>query len=189
MKPIAFKRSRFRLKRFLDALHQFSVQNLSSGNPLPVVVGDTAHHDPVDLADEGEEEIEIPDDSLARLQAGLSLYATFASFNGFDGFDTADGQYVEVPCLDDDDCDEPMIPRRRRTKKYLEAVENSVADECSSFGFCISLAADKVEIEAMGMSDVSGECELGPMVEPNLLSDAMRRWVKSFLIPIRGEKR
>lgn len=82
----------------------------------------------------------------------------------------------------------PLIPRRRRTKKYLEAVENSVADENSSFGFVISLDGDTVEIEGMGMSDVSGECELEPMAEPNLLSDAMRRWVKSFLIPKRGEK-
>lgn len=193
MKPMIFKRSRFKLTKFLDALHRFSVQNLGNGNPLPVVSGETVYHDQFDLAealaDEGQEEIEIPDDSLGRLRAGLTLYSPYAASNGFDGFDCADGQHIDVPCLDEDEeCDEPMIPRRRRTKKYLEAVENSVADENSSFGFVISLDGDKVRIEAMGMSDVIGECELVPMVEPNLLSDTMRRWVRSFLIPKRGEK-
>lgn len=194
MKALSFKRSRFRLKRFLDALHKFSVQNLGNGNPLPAVSGDTVYHDPLDLAEalaaDGHEEIaEVPGDSLGRLEAGLSLYGQFAAFNGFEGFDCADGQHVDVPSLDDDeDYDEPVIPRRRRTKKYLEAVENTTADESSSFGFIISLDGDMVEIEARGMNDVSGECELEPMAEPNLLSDAMRRWVRSFLIPKRGGK-
>jgi len=193
MKAMTLKRSRFRLKRFLDALHKFSVQNLGSGNPLPAVSGDTVYHDPLDLAEalcaDGHEEIaEIPGDSLGRLDVGLTLYGQFAAFDGFDGFDCADGQHVEVPCLDDDESDEPMMPRRRRTKKYLESVENTTADECSSFGFVISLEGDMVEIEARGLNDVSGECELEAMAEPNLLSAAMRRWVWSFSIRRRGGK-
>ena len=194
MKPITVKRSRFRLTKLLDALHKFSVDHLGSGNPLPVASGDTVFHDPVDLAEalaaEGEEDIEIPDDSSRRLEVGLTLYGQFAAFNGFDGFDCADGQHVEVPCLDDDEeCDEPVMPRRRRTRAFLEKMENTTPDECTSFGFIISLDSDMVEIEARGMNDVSGECELEPMAEPNLLSDAMRQWVRSFLIPKRGEKR
>jgi hypothetical protein len=189
-----FKRSRFKLTKFLDALHKFSVQSLGNGNPLPVAVGDTVYHDLLDLAEalaaEGDEGSEVPDDSLDRLEAGLSLYGQFAAFNGFDGFDCADGQHVEVPSLDDDEeCDEPMMPRRRRTRAYREKVENTTADECTSFGFVISLDGDRIQIEAMGMSDVSGECELAPMVEPNLHSDPIRRWVRSFLIPKRGGKR
>ncbi len=115
---------------------------------------------------------------------GLAVFAQFAAFNGFDGLDCVDGQHVEVPCLDDED-DEPGLTRRR-TKKYLEAVENTTADECGCF--VIWLNGDTVEIEARGMSDVSGDCELEPLAEPNLLSNGMRRWVRSFLIPKRGGK-
>ena len=118
---------------------------------------------------------------------GLPVFGQFAAFNGFDGFDCVDGHHVEVPSLDDED-DEPGLPRRRRTRKYLEAVENTTADECGCFGFVISLDGDTVEIEARGMSDVSGDCELEPMAEPNLLSEAMRRWAGSFLFPKRGVK-
>lgn len=194
MKPITIKRSRFRLKAFLNALHTFSLEHLGNGNPLPAVTGDTVYHDAVDLAEdlaaEGWEEIEIPDDSLGRLKAGLPLYGQFAASNGFDGFDCADGLHIEVPCLDEDEeCDVAVMPRRRRTKAFLEAVENTTADECTCFGFVISLNGDSVKIEAMGMSDVSGECELVPLAEPNLLSDAMRRWVRSFMAPKQGGAR
>src|SRR5947209_1588840 len=114
MKPITVKRPRFRLTKLLDALHKFSVDRLGSGNPLPVALGDSVYHDPVDLAEalasEGEEEVEVPDDSLRRLEVGLTLYGQFAAFNGFDGFDCADGQHVEVPCLDEDEeCDDPIM--------------------------------------------------------------------------------
>lgn len=43
--------------------------------------------------------------------------------------------------------------------------------------------------EARVLSDVSEACELEPMVEPNLLSAAMRRWVRSFSTSKRGGKR
>jgi hypothetical protein len=194
MKPITTKRSRFRLKAFLNALHKCSLEHLGNGDPLPVVSGDTVYHDALDLAEalaaEGEDEIEVPDDSLGRLAAGMTLFAPYACFNGFDGLDCTDGQHVELPCLDEDEeWDEAVIPRWRRTRAYRLKVENTVADECSCFGFVISLTADKVEIEAMGMSDVSGECELVPMAEPNCLKDAMRRWVRSFMAPKQGGAR
>ena len=193
MKPLTFKRSKFKLKGFLAALRQFSLDHWGNGEPLPGVSGDTVYFDTGDLAealaqDEGFEE--IPDDSLARLELGLPLFGPFALFNGFDGFDCVDGQEVEVPDLDDEEeDDEPPVSRRRRSKDYLEAVANTPCDECTGFGFVISLDGDKVRIDAMGMSDVSGDCELEPMVEPNLLSDAMRRWVRSFMAPKRGRTR
>jgi hypothetical protein len=111
-------------------------------------------------------------------------------FNGFDGFDCVDGQEVEVPDLDDEEeDDEPPMSRRRPSKDDLEAVENTTADDCTCFGFVISLSGDKVRIDAMGMSDVSGECELQPLAEPNLLTGSMRRWVRSFMAPKRGGTR
>ncbi len=192
MKPLIVNRSRFKLAEFLDTLHRFSLDNLGDGNPLPGVSGDNVYHDDIDLiealsSDAGEEFAAIPDDSLGRLEMGIQVFGMFAAFNGFDGLDCVDGQHVEVPCLDDED-DEPGLPRRRRTRKYLEAVENTTADECGCFGFVISLVGDTVEIEAKGMNDLGGDCELEPMAEPNLLSDAMRRWVGSFLFPKRGGK-
>ena len=188
-KPMTFKRSRFKLAEFLAALHQFSVQHLGNGDPLPGVSGDIVYHDDADLAealsDEGEDFGDIPDDSLARLNKGLALYAGVAASNGFDGYDCVDGQEVEVPNLDDEDeDDEPVRPRRRRTRRFLMAVQNTPCDECTSFGFVISLTGDTVEIEPKVMRDVDGDCELEPMVEPNLLSDAMRKWVRSFLFPV-----
>ena len=86
-KPMTFKRSRFKLTKFLAALHQFSLQHLGNGDPLPGVSGDIVYHDSVDLAearsDEGEDFGDIPDDSLARLKQGLSLYGLGAAFDGF----------------------------------------------------------------------------------------------------------
>jgi len=186
MKPLTIKKSRFKLKKLLDDLHGFT----GEGNPLPAISGDIVYHDYVDLAealasDLDEDFGEIPNDSLKRLEAGLPLFGYFALFNGDNGFDCIDGQEVEVPCLDEEDEfeeDEPRLPRRRRTKKYLEMVENTICDECTSYGYVISLDGDTVEIEAMCMRDVTGDCELEMMLEPHLLGDAMLQWVKSFCI-------
>lgn len=192
MKPFTVKRSRFKLVAFLDALHRFSLDHLGDGDPLPGVSGDIVYHDPIDLtealsSDAGEGVASVPDDSLGRLEMGLPVFGQFAAFNGFDGFECVDGRHVEVPCFDDED-DEPGRPRRRRTKKYLEQVENTTADECGCFGFVVALNGDTVEVEARGLSDQGGDCRLEPLAEPNLLSEAMRRWAKSFLIPKRGRK-
>lgn len=193
MNSITIKRTQFRLKAFLAALERFSLDHYGNGEPLPGVTGNAVYFDAVDLAealaqDEGFEV--IPDDSLARLELGLPLFGTFALPNGFGGFDCVDGQEVEVPDLDDEEeDDEPQVSRRRRTRQYLEAVANTPCDECTAFGFLVSLIGDKVEVEAKAMRDLDGDCELEMMLEPNLLSDAMRTWVRSFLIPKRGGAR
>lgn len=193
MKAMTFKLSKFRLKKFLAALHQFSPE----GNPLPGVSGDIVRHDSSDLAEDlssdvGEEFGEIPADSLARLEMGVPLFGFIAVFTGDSAFDCIDGQEVEVPDLDDEEEEEdefeeePRLPRRRRTQRFRSQIENTPCDECTSFGFLISLTGDKVEIEPKVMRDVDGECELEMVLEPNLLSEAMRRWARSFLIPKRG---
>jgi len=148
MKSLTFKLSKFRLTKFLAALHQFS----PDGDFLPGVSDDIIYYDSTDLAEalaEGEDFEMIPDDSLARLQMNLTLFGYFALFNGDDGFTCIDGQEVEVPYLDDeeDDDDQPSLPHRRRTKKYHEAIENTTCNECSAFGYVISLDGDTVEIE------------------------------------------
>ncbi len=192
MKELSIKRSKFKLTQFLDALHKFSLDHFGDGNPLPVVSGGTVYPDDLDLidalaADEDRSVEEIPRSSLERLDLGLEVFGFFATANGFDEFDCADGEQVEVPNLDDEEEDAEEEPRRR-TKQYLEMVTNTVCDECTAYGYVISIVGDTVKIDGMCMRDVSGDCELERMVEPNLVRDAMRRWVNSFLFPERGEK-
>lgn len=159
MQPLSVQRTRIDLVALINSLHRFSLNHGGDGNPLPVVVGDTVHHDPVDLAealaDHSEETVEAPDDSLARLEAGLTLYGTFAQLDGFDGIDCADGNRVRVRCVED-------------------------ADECMAFGVVISLVGDTVEIEPRALNDVSGECELETLTEPRI-SGRLRRWVRTFM--------
>ena len=195
MKPLSIKRSKFKLMQFLDALHNFSLDHFGDGNPLPVVSGGTVYSDDLDLidalaADEDRSVEEIPRSSLERLDLGLEVFGFFAISNGFDEFDCADGEQVEVPNLDDEEEEEDAEEEpRRRTKKYLEMATNTICDECTTYGYVISIDGDTVKIDGKCMRDVSGDCELERMVEPNLVSDAMRRWVNSFLIPKRGGQR
>lgn len=190
MKQLSIKRSKFKLTQFLDALHKFSLDHFGDGNPLPVVSGGTVYPDDLDLidalaADEDRAVEGIPRSSLERLDLGLEVFGFFAISNGFDELDCADGEQVEVPDLDDEEEDAEEEPRQR-TKKYLEMAANTVCDECTAYGYVVSIDGDTVKIDGMCMRDVSGDCELERMVEPNLVSDAMRRWVNSFLFPKRG---
>jgi hypothetical protein len=191
MKQLIIKRSKFNLTQFLDALHNFSLDHFGDGNPLPVVSGGTVYPDDLDLidalaADEDKSVEEIPRSSLERLDLGLEVFGFFAISNGFDEFDCADGEQVVVPNLDDEEEEEDAEEEpRRRTKKYLEMAANTICDECTTYGYVISIDGDTVKIDGMCMRDVSGDCELERMVEPNLVSDAMRRWVNSFLFPER----
>jgi hypothetical protein len=161
VQPRSVRRTKIDLVALLASLHRYGLKHGGDGNPLPVVVGDTVYHDPVDLAealaDDDEETLEVPDDSLARLEAGVTLYGTFAQFNGFDGIDCADGSRVRVRCVDDG------------------------ADECMSFGILISLVGDAVEIEPRALSDGGGECVLDPLLDPKI-SGRISRWVRTFLI-------
>lgn len=188
MKPLIIKRSRFRLKEFLDALHAFSLEHAGGGNPLPALSGGTVYCDTIDLiealaSDEDEGFEVVPDDSLERIEMGLSIFGHFGLCNGWGGFDCVDGQEVEVPDLDeeeDTEDEEPEQPPRQRTKRFIDAVNNTPCDENSSFGYLIRLHGDTVEIEGYRLSDISGEGELERMLEPNLLSYPMRRWMRSF---------
>ena len=100
MKTFVLKRSRFKLDTFLAALHGFSVQHMGDGNPLPGVSGGIVYIDFIDLiealaSDTDDEYDDLPDDSLARLEMGLTLYAQFAAFDGESAFDCADGTRVD----------------------------------------------------------------------------------------------
>jgi hypothetical protein len=185
MKAMTFKRSQFNLAKFLAALDEFSREHAGGGNPLPGLSGGTVYFDTIDLiealaSDKGDGFEDVPDDSLGRLEMSVSIFGYFGLCNGWGGFDCADGQEVEVPNLDEDEDEEPEEPRRRRTKKFIEAVNNTPCDENSSFGYLIRLNGDTVEIEGHRLSDLSGEGELERLLEPNLIGDVMRRWVKTF---------
>ncbi len=159
MELFTYARSRFRLGDFLSALHRFALTNGGLGNPLSVVVGTQVVHDAIELAealaDESEEVGAIPDDSRARLEAGLTLFAPFTMFDGFVGLDCADGSRARV--------------------------REDEADECLTFGFVFSLVGDTVEIEGRELSDVTGDSELRSMSNRDRIGNRMRRWVRTFV--------
>ncbi len=192
MKRQVFSRKQFRLEEFLEALQRFARSQGDYDGPMAVVRGDIAYHDDTELAialeddggDDAEgEEADIPEDSLGRLEAGFTLFGGFTQFNGEGGFDCADGQMVEVPDLDEeDDEEEPRKGRPQRTKKYVEMVGNTHCDECRGYGYLISLEGDRVVIDSALLCDLSGDCEIEPVKEPNLLDEPMTRFVESFVV-------
>ena len=138
--------------------------------------------------EDDEDGIDIPPDSLLRLQAGYTLYAMFAgSDGGCSPLLCADGERIDAidPDMDDEDTvdESDSGPRRRRTKKYVEQCENTPADEFRSYGYLIGLTTDSITLEAVCCNDVSGECETEPLSEPNLVSEPMRKFAKAFCRP------
>lgn len=197
MKPLACKRARFRLKAFLKYLHHFNLAAGGEGDPLPIEDGGIVYFDVVELMevldadrDEGNaDDIDIPPDSLLRLQAGYTLYAMFAcSDGGCSPLLCADGERIDVidPDMDEEDSEYEADsgPHRRRTKKYIEQCENTPADESRSYGYLIGLTPDAVTLEAVCCYDVSGECETETIPEPNLVSEPMQKFARSFLRPV-----
>jgi hypothetical protein len=190
MKRLVIPRRRFRLEAFLDALGAFARSRCGYDGPMAVVHGGVAYHDDVELAIALEEDGEIdagddiPDDPVGRLEEGLTLFGEFTLFDGQGGFECADGGTVEVPDLDEDDEDEeePRKARPQRTKNYVEMVGNTQCDECRGYGYLVSLKGDRVAIESALLCDLSGDCEVEPVAEPNLLDGPMTGFVESFVI-------
>ena len=206
MKRITIKRNRFDLRAFLHALHEFSLAMGGDGDPMPIEHDDIVYFDTFDLGevllvdmdeeddddDEDQDErsdIEIPDASLKRLEAGYRLYAMFGiSDGGFSPLICADQQRIDVEDLadedeeDEDDQDDDR-PRPPRTNKQLERCENTPVDENRTYGYLIALQAGTINIEATCVNDMSGDCEIEPVTEPNLVSDPMRTFARSFFRP------
>ena len=212
MKRITIKRNRFDLKAFLHALHEFSIAMGGDGDPMPIEHEDIVHFDTFDLrealrvdmneedddeeAQDEQSDIDIPDDSLKRLEAGYRLYGMFGiSDGGFSPLLCADQQRIEVEDLADEDEDEVQEdpdedrPRPPRTKTYREQCENTPVDENRTYGYLIVLQADTITIEATCVNDMSGDSETEPIAEPNLVSEGMGKFARSFMIPKRGRKR
>jgi hypothetical protein len=203
MKRITIKRNRFNLKAFLHVLHKFSIAMGGDGDPMPIEHGDIVYFDTFDLSealrvdmedeeDEAHDDIDIPNDSLKRLEAGYRIYGMFGiSDGGFSPLLCADKQKLDLASMDDEDEEDEENhdedrPRRRRTKKYLEQCGNTPVDECRTYGYLIALQAGTITIEGTGVNDMSGECELEPVAEPNLVSEPMRKFARSFLIRKTG---
>ena len=208
MKQITIKRNRFDLKAFLDALHEFTIAMGGDGDPMPIEHEDIVYYDTFDLTqalrvdmddkDDDEEaqdeqaDIDIPEDSLKRLEAGHRLYGMFGiSDGGFSPLLCADQQRIDIEGEDDEDEDDQDEdrPRPPRTKTHLEQCNNTPVDENRTYGYLIALQGNTITIEATCVNDMSGDCEIEPIAEPNLVSEPMRTFVRSFMIPKRGGKR
>ena len=151
MKPFIVKRLRFRLKKFLAALHQFS----PDGNPLPGISGDIVHHDNFDLSEDlssdvGDEFGEIPADSLARLELGVPLF-------GYSRCSTETAPSTASTARRSKS--QTSMTKLRHFRHRRQGRDSGKGDARSRW-----------------------RLELEMMLEPNLLSDSLRRWVRSFLM-------
>ncbi len=184
MKTLSILRRRFDLRKFVKAIHAFTV-TMDGHEPFPVVQNGVAVFDAdlCDMLDEGEE---IPDGPVKRLAAGHTLYCSFALARDFDLLACADGNEIEVPDLDCDDKDENEVSL---TEEQRELIAKTHCDENRSYGFLVALRGEKLVIQSALLCDLSGDCEVETVKDAGLVEEPMRRWVDSFLFPERGGKR
>lgn len=183
MKTLSILRRQFDLKKFLKAIRDFT-QAMDGPEPFPIVQGGVAIYD-ADLCDMLEDDAEVPDDPVERLEAGHTLFCQFALCRDFDLLACADGTEIEVPDLDCDDEDEetPL------TQKQREMIGNTSCDENRSYGLLVTLKGEKIVIQAAQMCDLNGECEVEAVKNAGLVDEPMRQWLDSFLIPKHGGTR
>ena len=182
MKKLTIPRNRFNLDKLLTAIDMFTI-TMGGDESFPIVQDGVAvyNRDLCDMMD--EDESEIPDDPVERLESGHTLFCQFALCRDFDLLVCADGTEIEVPSLDEDEEDE--------TEAEEEEQENEVetfCDENRSYGFLISLVDGKLVIESGLMCDLTGDAEVEIVKNAGLVDEPMSRWMKSFLIPRRGGK-
>lgn len=132
------------------------------------------------LAD-GEEIEDIPDDPVERLEAGFDLLAQFAMFQDFGELVCADGSVIEVPDLDEDDPDDEDEERQPLTASQRRLMEKTECDECSSYGFLISLDGAKLNFQTVLVSESDGDCEVDAVVDAGLADEPMAKFINSFM--------
>jgi hypothetical protein len=123
MKTLTVPQRRFDLKKFLKAIRDFTLE-MGGDEAFPIVQDGVAVFD-ADFCDMLDEDAEIPDDPVERLEAGHTLYIQFALCKDFDLLACADGTEIEVPDLDceDDDDEAPL------TQEQRELIANTHCDE------------------------------------------------------------
>jgi hypothetical protein len=183
MKRLTIPRRQFDLRKLVKAIRTFT-QAMDGHEPFPIVQGGVAIYD-ADLCDMLEDDAEVPDDPVERLEAGYSLYCTFGLCRDFDLLACADGTEIEVPDLDCDDEDEETA----LTQKQREMIDRTCCDENRSYGLLLTLNGQKIVIQSAQMCDLNGDCEVEVVKNAGLVDEPMRRWLDSFLIPERGRKR
>lgn len=125
---------------------------------------------------------DIPDDPVARLEAGFDLLAQFAMWQDFGELACADGGVIEVPDLDDDDFDdEDEEDRPLLTAAQRRLIEKTECDECRSYGFLISLDGAKLNFQTVLVSESDGDCEVDAVVDAGLVDKPMTKFINSFM--------
>jgi hypothetical protein len=181
MKTIRIARDRFDLPRFLAAFETYFGKDA-----FGIIVED----DGILFYCEWDADEDLPDEPLKCLEAGRTLFAMFTAHDD-DGFDCVDGTKITLPDLDGDfdvENDEQVEPHAATPEEH-ERVENTNHDDCRGYGYTIALKADTLHINAAIWCDITSECNLEEVQEPNLLDQPMATFVLSFARKRRAAKR
>lgn len=182
MRTLIIARSHFNLKKFLKAIRDFTLV-MGGDEAFPIVQDNVAIYD-ADFCDMLDEDAEIPDNPVERLEAGHTLFCPFSLCRDFDLLACADGTEIEVPDLDIEDEDEGSL-----TEEQRELIGRTHCDENRSYGLLVTLRGKKIVIQSAQMCDLSGDCEVEAVKDAGLVEEPMRAWVDSFLLPTRGGTR
>ena len=182
MKKLTVPRSRFNLDKFLTAIDMFTI-TMGGDESFPIVQDGVAVYDR-DLCDMmDEDESEIPDDPVERLESGHTLFCQFALCRDFDLLACADGTEIEVPSPDEDEVEEAEADEEGQ-----EVEDETYCDENRSYGLLIALERDKLVIESGVMCDLSGEAQVEIVKDAGLVDESMTRFVQSFIMTRRGKR-
>ena len=156
MKKLTIPRNRFNLDKFLTAIDMFTT-TMGGDESFPIVQDGVAVYDR-DLCDMmDEDESEIPDDPVERLESGHTLFCQFALCRDFDLLVCVDGTEIEVPSLDEDEEEGKDLDE----DEDAEGQENETdCDENRSYGLLLSLVKGKLVIESGLMCDLTGDAEV-----------------------------
>lgn len=183
MTKLTMPRNRFNLDRFLEAVDKFTI-SMGGDESFPIVQDGVAVYD-FNMNDMMEDESEIPDDPVERLESGHTLFCQFAVCRDFDLLVCADGTEIEVPSLDEDDEEEAETDEEGREDGDED---DTCCDENRSYGFLLSLVGREFVIESALMCDLNGDVEVEIVKDAGRVDGLMGRWIKSFLIPKRTWK-
>lgn len=185
MKTIKIARAEFDWAKFVRAVTGFA-QSLTLGSVEPFSIAEHGKLilDLEDLTLADDDQIEdIPTDPVERLEAGFDLFAPFAVLRDFGELACADGDVIEVPDLYEADLkeDEDDENAPRLTAKQRELIEDTVCDECHSYGFQITLDGANLVFRSVLVNESDGECDVEAVEVAGLVDKPMTLFLKSFV--------
>lgn len=153
MKPQRIPAETFDLVRFVETVIQFWGGDHQVAFPL--VENGFADFGTDCLGDDAEVAGNHP---LEWLQTGHNLFGQFTRRDD-DHYDLADGSSLEIP--DEDEAGTQL-------------------DECTTYGFLVSLKDNTITIQTALLTDVSGEPKVYPVDDAGIFEEKMGQFVESM---------